>query len=316
MVVEVDVSAGAQPKTLLVGLPEAAVKESTHRVERAIVNSGFQRPYDRVVINLAPAELPKQAASFDLPITLGLLVGSGQVHSERLTDYAAVGELSLEGRTRPVRGALSIAIAAARQRCLRGLVVPRESASEAAVVEDIDVIPVSSLAEAVAFYSGEVEGDPTPSRLVELYESLANYDEDFSDVRGQELVKRALTVASTGKHNLLMLGPPGCGETECMLRASADGPTVLPTRSSGRGLRGFCGLPGPMPLQRVRWMGSGRGTLLLWVASEGGQRCARFVQGRAWIQEPNGHNSYSGISMRCARQAALQGHEALSRTSV
>ena len=113
--VEVDVSAGAQPKTLLVGLPEAAVKESTHRVERALVNSGFTRPQDRVVINLAPAELPKQAASFDLPISLGVLAGTGQLFSELFDRYAVVGELSLEGNTRPAKGALSMAIEAASQ---------------------------------------------------------------------------------------------------------------------------------------------------------------------------------------------------------
>ena len=116
--VEVDVSACALPKTLLVGLPEAAVKESTHRVERAIVNSGFLRPQDRVVINLAPAELPKQASSFDLPISLGVLAGSGQLASELFEQYAVVGELSLEGKTRPVKGALSMAMSAAKQRGL------------------------------------------------------------------------------------------------------------------------------------------------------------------------------------------------------
>ena len=131
--VEVDVSAGALPKTILVGLPEAAVKESTHRVERALANSGFIRPRDRVVINLAPAELPKDAASFDLPIALGTLAGSGQLASELFDQYAVVGELSLEGTTRPVKGALSMAIAAAKQRGLKGIVVPAESAAEAAV---------------------------------------------------------------------------------------------------------------------------------------------------------------------------------------
>src|SRR5271154_4087275 len=130
--VEVDVSAGALPKTILVGLPEAAVKESTHRVERAMVNSGFQRPHDRIVINLAPAELPKQAASFDLPITLGILAGSGQITSDKFDRYAVVGELALDGATRPTKGALSIAIAAAEQQGLRGLIVPSESAAEAA----------------------------------------------------------------------------------------------------------------------------------------------------------------------------------------
>ena len=161
--------ASALPKTVLVGLPEAAVKESTHRVERAIVNSGFLRPQDRIVINLAPAELPKQAASFDLPITLGILAGSGQIESDLFDQYAVVGELALEGNTRPARGALSMAMAAAQQEGLRGLVVPSASAAEAAVVEDIEVIPVASLSEAVGFFTGELEIEPTPSRLDELF---------------------------------------------------------------------------------------------------------------------------------------------------
>src|SRR5262245_16683714 len=152
--VEVDVSPGALPKTILVGLPEAAVKESTHRVERALANSGFIRPRDRVVVNLAPAELPKDAGSFDLPIALGTLAGSGQLASELFEQYAVVGELALEGTTRPVKGALSMAIAAAKQRGLRGLVVPAESAAEAAVVEEIEAIPVASLAQAVGFFAG------------------------------------------------------------------------------------------------------------------------------------------------------------------
>src|SRR4051812_31989148 len=128
--VEVDVSPGAIPKTILVGLPEAAVRESTHRVERAIVNSGFIRPQDKVVVNLAPADLPKNAASFDLAITLGILVGSGQLASEKLSQYAIVGELALEGLTRPTKGALSMAIAAAGIDGLRGILVPEANAAE------------------------------------------------------------------------------------------------------------------------------------------------------------------------------------------
>ncbi len=222
--VEVDVSPAGLPKTVLVGLPEAAVKESTHRVERAMVNSGFQRPQNRVVINLAPADLPKEAASIDLPIALGILVGSGQIEADRLSQYAAVGELALDGTTRPTRGALSMAMAAAEQGGLRGMLVPTASAAEAAVVEGIEIIPVASLAQAVAFLTAEIEIEPQPSRLDELFRTFCSYEVDFADVRGQETAKRALTVAASGGHNILMLGPPGSGKTMLAKRM----PTILP----------------------------------------------------------------------------------------
>jgi magnesium chelatase family protein len=226
--VEVDVSPSTMPKTVLVGLPEQAVKESAHRVERALVNSGFIRPYDRIVINLAPAELPKQAASFDLPISLGVLIASGQVSSDVLDEYAVVGELSLEGQTRPVKGALSMAMQASEEGSVRGIIVPTASAAEAAVVESVDVIPVSNLTQAVAFLAGDIEIPPTPSRLDEIFERFSAYEDDYADVRGQELAKRALTIAASGTHNLLMVGPPGTGKT--MLAARV--PSIMPMLSA------------------------------------------------------------------------------------
>ena len=178
------------------------------------------------MINLAPAELPKQASSFDLPISLGVLAGSGQIAMDRFADYAVVGELSLEGATRSAKGALSMAMAAARQGNLRGIIVPDVNAAEAAVVEDIEVIPVSSLAEAVAFFGGHIEIDPVPSRLHELFSSLSRYNEDYADVRGQEMAKRALIIAAAGSHNLLMLGPPGSGKSVYITRCRTNDPTA------------------------------------------------------------------------------------------
>ncbi len=221
--VEVDISPGAVPKTILVGLAEAAVKESTHRIERALVNSGYGRPMDRVVINLSPADLPKDAASLDLPIALGLLVSDGQVEANPEIDAVYVGELALDGSLRPIRGALSMAIAA-RDAGKSHIVVPAANAMEAAVVEGIDVISVGILAEAVGFLTGNLPLEPVVFSWDNARTAFGVYEVDYVDVKGQEMAKRALTVAAAGNHHILMIGSPGTGKTLLSQRLG----TILP----------------------------------------------------------------------------------------
>jgi len=229
--VEVDIARGGLEKTIIVGLPDAAVKESAERVKSAILNSGYKYPKTQSIVNLAPADIKKEGPCFDLPIALGMLAGSGTFSSAILKDFVIVGELALDGRVRTVNGVLSMAMTAAANG-FRGIIVPLENANEAAVVQDLEVYAVGSLAQAVSFLSGQLPLETTTIDIDEIFNIESRYCVDFSDVKGQESVKRALTIAAAGAHNILMIGPPGAGKTMLAQRLA----TILPPLSLAESL--------------------------------------------------------------------------------
>jgi magnesium chelatase family protein len=221
--VEVDVSHHGLERTMIVGLAQTAVKESVDRVSRAIANSGYANSSRAMLINLAPADVKKEGPSLDLAMAIGHLRGLNFIQTDRQKEYLIAGELALDGRVRKIKGGLSMALLA-RAKGFKGVILPEENKREAAVVEGVEVIPVSSLTQAVSFLNELLELEPYELDGEAYAASQVGSDLDFAEVRGQEAVKRAITIAAAGGHNLLMIGPPGTGKS--MLAARIPG--ILP----------------------------------------------------------------------------------------
>ncbi|MEL6923856.1 MAG: magnesium chelatase domain-containing protein, partial [Bacteroidota bacterium] len=231
--VTVEVNTGGVPGTntknfyQLVGLPDKAVSESSYRVETAIKNIGMKWPRLKLVINLAPADIRKEGSAYDLPIALGFLAASGQMKPDLLDQFIIIGELSLDGGLRPIKGALPIAIQARKEK-FRGLILPKQNAREAAIVNDLEVYGVDNLSQAVALLNGSSTLQPvTVDTRDEFAYAHNQYSVNFSDVKGQLSIKRSMELAAAGGHNVILIGPPGAGKTMLARRL----PTILPPLS-------------------------------------------------------------------------------------